>query len=166
MSSPSWPSLPCVHIRKLVSACKLQMSVAMTSCQVRCTFLEWYVCNFLAVLFCVAPDHKMLVVFAQVTLPPDRERWWLVGWATTLQRSIQSPFEALFIVIVVTFVVIVVMYVMRYQSACCILNNAPGQCCELGGRYKLRGFRPNCTIIDKYWYLQLAVNRAICEATI
>ena len=40
MSSPSWPSLACVHIRKLVSAGKLQMSAAMTSCQCDAHFLS------------------------------------------------------------------------------------------------------------------------------
>ena len=83
-----------------------------------------------------------------------------------LQRSIQSSFEAFLIVLVAAVVVIVVIYGIRYQIACCILNAAArGQCCDLGGRYKLRGFRPNCTKIEEFLYLQFTVNRAICEAT-
>ena len=80
---PGPPGLAYTHASLLLQAHykslhPLQAASAINIYLVLCLSFFWLF------LFDLESDDKALVVFAHFTLPPDRERWTLVGLAKTL----------------------------------------------------------------------------------
>ena len=88
----------CLHPLQAASAIKINFVLCLRFC--------WMF------LFCLVSNDKALVVFAHFALPPDRERWRLVGYNVVEIRPNSVRISA------------VVVYSASSQVTCCILLGA------------------------------------------